>query len=394
VEKTSTFEKPAKANPVILQVLPSLVTGGVERGTVDLARAITESGGTALVASSGGVLASDLGRFGAKHITLPVHSKNPIEIHRNIYRLSEVIRDYKINLIHARSRAPAWSCYYAAQRMDIPFVTTFHGNYSDGNFLKHFYNSIMTRGDRVIAISEFIAQKVVQEYRVNPDKVITVPRGVDLDFFDPAAVSDERLRKLSNEWQIPECSRIILLPGRLTEWKGQRVLIEAIAKIRDKSGLCVILAGSAQGRDHYLRDLRLSIDRLGLSETIRLVGDCRDMAAAMLLADVVVSCSVEAEAFGRVIIEGQAMGRLVIGTDHGGAKETICEGETGWLVSPGNSGDLARCLEMVLSLGEQERIKIAHQAMKNVRKKYTRDQMCELTLAIYRDLVSEVPAEA
>jgi len=389
VTETNTAVAAEKGGPVVLQVLPSLVTGGVERGTVDVARAIMEAGGTALVASSGGIMTAELARAGATHFELPVHSKNPLTIRKNIERLQALIAEQGVEIIHARSRAPAWSAYYAAQRAVIPFVTTFHGNYSAGSLLKRAYNSVMARGDRVIAISDFIADQLVSRYGADPKRVITVPRGVDVANFDPEAVTGSRLIQLAEQWRVPEDYRVVLLPGRLTRWKGQGVLIEALSRLHDRSGIRCILAGSAQGRDHYVRELENDIARCGLQDTVHLAGECRDMPAAMLMADLVISTSIEAEAFGRVIVEAQAMGRPVIATDHGAARETVRHGETGWLVPPGDADALAHMLEYVLSIDEETREQVAYRAMENARSTYTREQMCARTLGVYRDVLEE-----
>ena len=378
----------------MLQVLPSLSTGGVERGTVDIARAIVNAGGKALVASSGGDMVRELQRAGATHFELPVHSKNPITLGLNIGRLVSLIRENQVRIIHARSRAPAWSSYYAARRMKIPFITTFHGNYSDGNRLKHFYNSIMSKGDKVIAISDFISDLVINNYGVDPLKVSLVPRGVDVEAFHPNAVSGARLKKLVEEWRVPDDHRVILLPGRLTNWKGQSVLVEALGRLRDIDGLRCILAGSAQGRTKYVRELVKQINHLELQGMVHVVGDCKDIPSAMLMSDVVVSASIEAEAFGRVIIEAQAMGRPVIATDHGAARETVIPGETGWLVPPNDPDALAKALRTVLSLDKQTRSDLSKRSMIHVRKKYTRDKMCARTLVLYRDVLASFSPNA
>ena len=378
----------------MLQVLPSLSTGGVERGTVDIARAIVNAGGKALVASAGGDMTRELQRAGATHFELPVHSKNPITLGLNIGRLVSLIRENQVRIIHARSRAPAWSSYYAARRMKIPFITTFHGNYSDGNRLKHFYNSIMSKGDKVIAISDFISDLVINNYGVDSAQVSLVPRGVDVEAFHPNAVSGARLKKLVEEWRVPDDHRVILLPGRLTNWKGQSVLVEALGRLRDIDGLRCILAGSAQGRTKYVRELVKQINHLELQGMVHVVGDCKDIPSAMLMSDVVVSASIEAEAFGRVIIEAQAMGRPVIATDHGAARETVIPGETGWLVPPNDPDALAKALRTVLSLDKQTRSDLSKRSMIHVRKKYTRDKMCARTLVLYRDVLASFPPNA
>ncbi|MBB42758.1 MAG: glycosyl transferase [Rhodospirillaceae bacterium] len=383
---SSTFEK---VTPLVLQVLPSLVTGGVERGTVDVARALVQAGGKAFVASSGGIMTAELTRAGATHTKLPMDLKNPVSIFKNVRRLEMLIEQSGANIIHARSRAPAWSALYAARRTGVPFVTTFHGNYSSENFIKHAYNSVMARGDKVIAISEFIADQLSSRYGVEPEKIVTVPRGVDVANFDPQAVSGSRLIQLADQWRVPEDHRVILLPGRLTRWKGQTVLIEALSRLSNRAGIRCILVGSSQGRKHYVRELKNDIVRCGLQDMVHLAGECRDMPAAMLMADIVISASIEAEAFGRVIVEAQAMGRPVIASDHGAARETVAHGKTGWLVPPSDADALARMLEYVLSIDTSNRERVINSAMANVRKTYTREKMCGHTLQVYKTILDE-----
>lgn len=271
----------------VMQVLPSLVTGGVERGAVDIATALVAEGGRAIVVSSGGPMAHDLTRAGAEHITLPVDSKNPFVIRKNIDRLAHLIRANNVDIVHARSRAPAWSAYFAAQKTGARFITTFHGTYNFGMPFKKRYNSIMTRGDRVIAISEFIARHIMDTYQTDPARLRVIHRGVNFDIFDPAKVSAERVIKLATDWRLPDGVPIIMLPGRLTRWKGQAVLIEALSLLGRDDVRCIIV-GSDQGRTRYTRRLQLLIDKFNLGSIVHIVGECRDMPAALMLADVVV----------------------------------------------------------------------------------------------------------
>ncbi|MBL4721338.1 MAG: glycosyltransferase family 4 protein, partial [Alphaproteobacteria bacterium] len=312
----------ASQAPCVLQVLPSLVTGGVERGSVDIAAALVAQGGRAIVVSSGGPMAHDVTRVGGEHITLPVHSKNPFVIRKNIGRLAKIVRSRNVDILHARSRAPAWSAYYAARKTGAGFVTTFHGTYNLGPPLKKFYNSIMTRGDKVIAISEHIARHILETYNCDPARIRVIHRGVDFDVFDPAQVSAERVIKLSSDWRLPDGVPVIMLPGRLTRWKGQIVLIEALALLQRDDIRCIIV-GSDQGRSRYVREMQARIEALNLSSVVHIVGDCRDMPAALMLSDVVVHASTDPEAFGRVIVEAQAMGRPVVAADHGAGREII-----------------------------------------------------------------------
>ena len=378
--------------PVVLQILPSLQTGGVERGAVEVARAITEAGWQAIVASSGGQMVHEVQRAGALHIDFPADSKNPIQMWRNVNRLVALIKEHEVDILHARSRAPAWSALSAARKTGISFMTTFHGNYGAGSPLKRLYNSVMARGDRVIAISQFIGNQVCERYGADPERVRVIPRGVDIASFDPAAVSAQRVIQLAEQWRVPDDARVVMLPGRLTRWKGQLVLIEALARLPDRTGLRCILVGSDQGRSGYREELENEVSRRGLASTVQFAGDCRDMPAAFMLADVVVSASTDAEAFGRVIIEAQAMGRPVIATSHGAARETVFEGETGWLVPPGDASALVGALEEALGLDRYARESLAARAIAQVRRDYTRELMCDRTLSVYEELLAEKAA--
>lgn len=382
-------ERPDGRPPTVLQILPALGgSGGVERGTVEIAGAITAAGGRALVASEGGLLVHDLTRVHAEHILLPVASKNPVVMYRNIRRIADLIRQERVDVVHVRSRAPAWSAFFACQRTKVPFVTTFHGTYSIGNWLKRKYNSIMTKGERVIAISAFIGGHIRRHYGVPVEKIRIIHRGVDLERFDPEKVSAERVIKLANDWRLPDGIPIVMLPGRLTRWKGQLVLIEAIANMARKDIRC-LLVGSDQGREDYRRELENRIMQHGLEEVIRIVDHCDDMPAAYKLTDLVVSASTDPEAFGRIVCEAQAMGRPVIATDHGGAKETVIPDVTGWLTPPGDADALAAAIHKGLSLNGPARNQLADIAIDHVRKNFSKTQMCDKTLDVYNEVLAE-----
>jgi glycosyltransferase involved in cell wall biosynthesis len=384
----SAQRQPATAKPVVLQVVPALVTGGVERGTVDMAVAMAEAGWTSLVVSSGGPMVREIERAGAKHILLPaIRSRNPFTIGANIDKLVEIIRRFNVDIVHARSRAPAWAAEAAAKRTGAHFVTTFHGTYNLGPMaLKRHYNAVMTRGERVIAISEFIARHIHQYYGVGWERVRVVHRGIDFDKFDPLHVSPERIIQLSTAWRLPDGMPVIILPGRLTRWKGQTVMIEAIAQLKRRDVRC-LLVGSDQGRTEFKAELEALVRRHGLDDIVHIVGDCNDLPAAYMLSDVVVSASTDPEAFGRVIVEAQAMGRPIVASDHGGARETILEGKTGWLVAPGDPGALAQAIETVLGLGPEKREKVAELAVQHARAHFSKEQMCQATLAVYREVL-------
>ena len=386
IQTSHSVPAPDPEAPAVLQVLPSLTTGGVERGTVDIAAALTGAGLRAIVVSAGGPMEHDIERVGGEHITLPVDSKNPLVIRKNIAALAKVIRSRRIGLVHARSRAPAWSARSAAQRCGVPFMTTFHGTYNFNNPAKKAYNAIMAKGERVIAISEFIGRHIVENYDTPEGRVRVIPRGIDIDTFNPDAVSPERMIQLSQSWRLPDDAPVIMLPGRLTRWKGQSVLIEAARRL-GRADVRVLLVGDDQGRTGYRDELEAQIARIGTEGIIHLTGPCRDMSAAYMLANVVVSTSTDPEAFGRVAAEAHAMGRPVIASDHGGARETVISGETGWLVPPGNADALAQALHTALTMTSEDRDTVAQRAIAHVRKNFTKQKMCAATLDVYAELL-------
>jgi len=372
----------------VMQVLPALVSGGVERGTIDVAEAIVAAGGRAIVVSAGGPMSAELVRARAEHIILPVDSKNPVTIYKNIERLADIIRREKVDIVHARSRAPAWSAWKAAKRTDTTFVTTFHGTYSHGNAFKRWYNSVMVRGERVIAISDFIAGHIRQIYGVPTDRIRVIPRGVDVSRFDIPVISSERVVALAQRWRLPDGMPVVMLPGRLTRWKGQMVFLDAVARL-GRRDVQFLMVGSEGSRSGYRAELERSISSRGLSEIVHVIGDCNDMPAAYMLTDVVISASTDPEAFGRVIVEAQSVGRPVVATDHGGARETVLENETGWLVKPGDGAELAQAIEKALSLDAADRARLQDRAVAHVRENYTKALMCRRTLAVYDELLRE-----
>jgi glycosyltransferase involved in cell wall biosynthesis len=371
----------------ILQVLPSLGGGGVERGTVDVAAAVVKAGGRATVVSAGGPMVRELERAGARHVAMPVDSKNAYQIWRNVGPLAALIAGEGVDLVHARSRAPAWSARAAARRAGVPFVTTFHGTYNFKGWLKKRYNAIMASGDRVIAISAFIAEHVKTHYRVPPERIAVIHRGVDLDIFAPQAVPVARILALAQRWRLPDGVPVVMLPGRLTRWKGQTVFLEALARLGGLECMGVIVGGD-QGRTGYREEIEERIAALGLETKVRIVGDVNDMAAAFMLADVVVSASTDPEAFGRIVVEAQAMGRPVIASRHGAAPETVVEGVTGWLVPPADPAALAAAIRKALGLNEEQRHAIAYAAENHARSKFAKDTMCAKTLALYQAVVA------
>jgi len=376
----------ASRYPTVLQVLPALETGGVERGTLEIAAAIEAAGGRALVASAGGRMAASLARSGAGHVLLPLGSREPWRIWRNAAALEELIVRERVDIVHARSRAPAWSAWLAARRTGVPFVTTYHGAYNEGMPGKRWYNSVMARGKLVIAISGFIAELIQQRHGVPPARIRMIPRGVDADIFDPARVNGDRVPKLARAWRVEDGHPIVLLPGRLTRWKGQAVLIHALSRLRNSDAV-VVLAGSDKGKRGYAEELAALARRLRVEHRVRIVGDVEDMPAAFKLCDIVVNASTDPEAFGRVVIEAQAMARPVIATDHGGAVETVAHGVTGWRVRPGDPDELAGMLDAVLAQPTAKRMEMGTEARAMVTARFTVKAMQNATLDVYREVL-------
>lgn len=377
--------------PVILQIIPELGPGGAEQGCLDVAAGIIESGGKAIVVCQGGGRLRELARTGAIHIELAVKSKNPFTMLRNTRKLMSIIRNNRVNIVHARSRAPAWSAWLACRRLrsqgyPVHFMTTCHAPYNITSKTKRWYNSVMAKGERVIAISGFVADYLKDNYTIFPELIRIIHRGIALEKFHPTAVTPRRLIQLSQEWRIPDGSNIVMLPGRLTRWKGHNVLIEAMERLNRPDLFCVII-GSDQGRKAYRKELDEMIAVKGLGGQIRIVDHCTDMPAAYMLATVVVCPSTDPEGFGRVPVEAQAMGRPIVAAAHGGAKETIIGGETGWLVEPGNAIEMAKAIEEALSLSPTHRAVLATKAMAHIAAHFTRERMVDQTLNVYAELL-------
>jgi glycosyltransferase involved in cell wall biosynthesis len=365
----------------VLQVLPSLESGGVERGTVEITQAITREGGRAFVASAGGRMTPQIERAGGRHFTLPLMTKDPLSIWLNSFPLARLVRQNDVRLVHARSRAPAWSARFAARRLGVPFVTTWHGVYSENVPGKRWYNSVMASGDLVIAISGYVAARLAA-LGVPEAKIRLIPRGVDTALFDPQAVSGERVHKLAQAWRLPEGAPVVMLPGRLTRWKGGEVLLRALTALRRQDAVAVFVGDGGFGGT--LESIAAS---LGLTGRVRLGGQCDDMPAALMLADVVVCPSLEPEPFGRTVIEAQAMGRPVIAANHGGAAETIQDGDTGWRVAPGDAQALAEVIDFALALPPAARTTLGAIARAAVLEHFTTAAMQAATLAVYREVL-------
>ncbi len=371
---------------VILQVLPALESGGVEQGTVEMVQAIVAAGGRAIVASAGGRLVARVEAAGGVHVRLPLTSKNPVRLWRNAGLLADLIGRERVRIVHARSRAPAWSALLAARRTGARFLTTFHAPYGEAGPGKRTYNSVMARGRVVIAISRFVAALIERRYGVPAARIRVIPRGVDPARFDPASVEVARADALRRAWGLQAAGLVVLLPGRLSRWKGHGVAIEALAAVRTP-GVVLVCAGPLEGRGTYAAALRQQAQALGVADRVRFVGRCDDMAAAMTLAAVVINPSTEPEGFGRTVIEAQAMARPVIATDHGGAAETVEPGVSGWLVPPGDAAGLAAAIDRVLAMTPAERDAAGLRARGSVLAHYTTAAMQSATVAVYAELL-------
>ncbi len=375
-------------SPVVLQVLPELEMGGVERGTVEIATYMQQHGIKNFVASQGGRMVYDLEKAKVPHLTLPLKSKNIFKMRANAKKLEQFIRDNGINIVHARSRAPAWSAYWAAKRAGVHFMTTFHGTYGLGPWgIKKLYNRIMTYGERVIAISEHIKKHILGNYKIAEGKIRLVHRCVDIEKFNPDTVSQERIIKTVKEYNIPEDKPVLLLIGRLTNWKGQHLLIEALSLLKHKDFYCLIV-GPDQGRVKYSEYLRELVKKYHLEGSVAFYGQTSDVSALMMVSNVVLSTAIEPEAFGRISIEGQAMGKVVVASNIGGSLDTITDGVTGKFFYSNNPASLAEAIDWALDLSPDEVRKIAKVGIKNVHDNFTKDIMCEKTVAVYKELLN------
>ena len=375
--------------PVILQVLPELGQGGVELGTIQIAEALSNNGITNYVASCGGRMEYNLDRLKVKHFKLPLKSKNPIKIIINAFKLAEIIKKEGINIVHARSRAPAWSAYIAAKKAGVHFVTTFHGTYGLGPMgIKKVYNKVMTLGEKVIVISTHIKHHVMKHYQVPENRMSFIHRCVDVEKFDPNNVTAERLKTMIEEHNLPTDKKLILLIGRLTRWKGQELLIDALSKIKQREDFHCIFTGDDQGRTEYTASLVQKIKDYDMEGRFTFIRHTDDVPALMKACDIVVSASIEPEAFGRIAAEGEAMGKIVIASNIGGSLDNLKNEVTGYHFISGDADDLSKKIENALTLSESEAQKIKVSAQKYVKENFTKQIMCDKTLKVYHDLIN------
>lgn len=373
--------------PVVMQVLPALTSGGVEQGVIDINAAIVKAGGQSIVVSSGGIRVHEITRAGGLHIELPVHSKNPLTMWRNISALRRIIRNHQVDLIHACSRAPAWSATRAVEGTGARFVTSCHAAHKVSGKLKRLYNSAIAKGERVIAVSHFLADYLEQNYAVDPNMIRVIHRGLPVEKFHPNAVTPDRLINVTKDWRIPDGASVVMLPGRISRIKGHMFLLDALEQLNRKDLFCLFV-GSDHGNHSYRKELEDYIAKKGMEGSVRIVTDCKDMPAAYMISTMVVAPSLVPEGFGRIPVEAQAMGRPVIATDHGGARETIIRDDTGWLVTPGDVGQLAAAMDEAMSLSGKERALLATRAMSHVAEYFTVEKMCAETLDVYAELLN------
>ncbi len=332
----------------VLQILPDLNAGGVERTVLETVEALRAGGHGAYVLSAGGRLVPELQALGGIHHSGQIGSKNILTVPWRIAGIRRLIAEQKIDIVHARSRAPAWPAYYAARAENIAFVTTYHGIYNAGSALKRAYNSIMAKGDIVIANSQYTADHILREHGVDPDRMTVIPRGVDMALFDPKTFNLGDRHAKRAQWGVPDDKTLILLPARLTRWKGQTIALEALARLDDKFHL--VLLGDAQGREAYVSELKDQAARLNLKDRVYFPGHDTDIARAYYAADIVICPSTDPEAFGRTAAEAQAMERPVIVSDHGGAVDVVEHGKAGWRVPPGDAMALANAIDRIGAL--------------------------------------------
>lgn len=376
--------------PVIVQILPALNRGGVERGTVEVADAIVKNGWKSVVISNGGLLSSQLKRVGATVYEVPVHRKNPFLWGSARRQVKRILQQEGADIVHVRSRAPAWIALPAANSLGIATVSTVHSKFAPANIFKKIYNGKMLKADRVIAISHFVENEIFTHYGKSgvAEKLSVIHRGVDLGMFDPKAVNQQRIIAEADRLGLPDDKSIIMLPARATSWKGHEILIQALAQLPDKDAILILL-GIEDGPPAYAEKLLNMAVRYGLGGRVRIGAGSRDMPAALMLADVVAMPSIKPEPFGRVAIEALAMGRPVVAFRHGGAVESIDEGRTGWLADPLSVGSLAEALQTALSLTPRKRRALAKDARQQMTDQFSKDMMCERTLAVYKSLLKK-----
>ena len=378
----------------VLQVIPKLGHGGAETGCYDLAHYLSENNCSSYIVTSGGSLIKFVDKKKVKLIRLPVHSKNPVLMFFNFIVLIFIILFCNISIIHARSRAPAWSCFFAAKLTRRKFVTTFHGTYNFKNKIKKFYNSIMLRSDLIIAGSNFIFSHIKTNYSKlisTQNKFLVIFRGINTDYFDPSTVTILEEDKLLKDWGLGRNKKLVLMPGRLSTWKGQEVFIEAINLVNRELGYLPfhsIILGSDQGRNVYKKKLIRLVEQHRLSNQVRFVEHCKNMPLAYKISSLIVSASIEPEAFGRVSVEAQSMEKPILASNIGGSNETVINDKTGFLFEAGKAESLSKKIIEALQLDETTLKSIGNEGRKNIIKKFNIEKMCFSTYSEYKKLIN------
>ena len=382
------------SNLKVLQVIPKLGYGGAETGCYDIAHYLPENNCESFIVTSGGELLKFVDKKKVKVIKLPVNSKNPLLIFFNSLALIWIILYNNISIVHARSRAPAWSCYLATILTGRKFVTTFHGTYNFESKLKKFYNSVMVKSDLIIAGSNFIFSHIKENYSKYFDvnkRLRVIFRGINVDYFDPTTKIESDEKKLLKQWEIEKDKKIILLPGRLTSWKGQELFIEAINLVNIELGyeaFYAVILGSDQGRDLYKKKLIRQAEQFRMNKQVKFIDHCKDMALAYKISDIIVSASTEPEAFGRVAVEAQSMEKPIIASNIGGSNETVIDEKTGYLFEAGNAKELSQKILKVLYLDENTLKLIGTEGRKNIVKKFNVEKMCFSTYSEYKKILN------
>ncbi len=378
----------------VLQVIPKLGFGGAETGCYDIAHYLYEKNCGSYIVTSGGDLLKFVDKKKVKVIRLPVHSKNPLLIFINAIILTVIIFFLNIDIVHARSRAPAWSCYLATKITRRNFVTTFHGTYNFHSKLKKFYNSIMVRSKLIIAGSNFIFSHIKENYSEFIDlnkRLLVIFRGINVDYFDQTSIIESDEIKIKKKWEIEEKKKIILMPGRLTSWKGQELFIEAINLVNIELGyeaFYAVILGSEQGRDLYKKKLVRLSEQYRMTKQLKFIENCKNMALAYKVSDIIISASIEPEAFGRVAVEAQSMQKTIIASNIGGSNETIIDEKTGFLFNAGDAKSLSKKIMRVLSMDETVLKSIGNEGRKNVINKFNVEKMCFSTYSEYKKLIN------
>ena len=378
----------------VLQVIPKLGYGGAETGCYDIAHYLHENNCKSFIVTSGGELIKFVDKKKVKLIKLPVHSKNPLTILFNSMALIFIIFFYNISIVHARSRAPAWSCFLATKITGRKFVTTFHGTYNFNSKIKKIYNSVMVKSNLIIAGSNFIFSHIKNNYSdyLNiKNKLLVIFRGINIDYFDPTTKTETEEKKLLKSWDIEENKKIILLPGRLTSWKGQELFIEAVNLVNTQLGyeaFYAIILGSDQGRDLYKKKLIRLSEQYRMTKQVKFIDHCKDMALAYKVSSIIVSSSIEPEAFGRVAVEAQSMEKIIIASNIGGSNETVIDEKTGYLFESGNPKSLSEKILKVLNLDDTTLKTVGIEGRKNIVKKFNVEKMCFSTYSEYKKLIN------